>query len=81
MHPTAKFALQTRILAASVQDEACQLREVPCFGDGELKTGWLPCRLRMWTIKEGRATVLKEQRIQSASWRKEKKLLFILYPV
>lgn len=46
------------------------------------KTGWLPWRLRMWTIKEGRATVFKEHGTQNASWdgreKTEASVCFIL---
>lgn len=37
MHPTMKFALQKRILAASVQEEAFQLRLSQGFANGDLK--------------------------------------------
>lgn len=41
MHPTVKFALQERILAASVQDEAFQLH-LKALVMLTSQAGWLP---------------------------------------
>lgn len=75
MHPTAKLALQKRILAAIVQAEAFQRHLSQCFGDRDPKDRM--AALAKHAGKEDRATVLKECEIQSTSWngRKQKKLL------
>lgn len=71
MHPTAKLALQKRILAASVQAEACQLYWSWCFGNGDLKDRM--AALAKDAGKEDRATVLKACEMQTNSWNGKKK--------
>lgn len=48
MHPTMKFALQKRILAASVQEEAFQLCLSQGFANGDLKDRMASLEARMW---------------------------------
>lgn len=71
MHPTAKFALQKRILAAFVQADAFQLHLSQCLGSGDLKDR--SAALAKDVGKENRATVLKECEIQSIFGTEENK--------
>lgn len=71
MHPTAKFALQKRILAAFVPADALQLHVSQCLGNGDLKDR--RAALAKDVGKEDRATVLKECEIQSILGTEENK--------